>query len=127
MKPVEKRIYVIVPRYLDVPDTGKIVSMSCGRLIAQACHVVSKLKLRLKLHWDDQHTTIVLKVNNTKELEEIADDIAHANVDWEEFRDTNMEYYGTESSLLTAVACYCSRKKGKSLFYHLDVWTCDKD
>ena len=99
--------------------------MSCGRLIAQACHVVSKLKLRLKLDPDEEHTSIVLKVVDSNELEKVRHQVSHARLPWEEFRDTNPGYYQTEEALLTAVAVFCSRKKGKSLFHGLNAWQCD--
>lgn len=121
---IEKRIYVVLASTLDLPSGDKR-EMSCGRNIAQACHAVSKLKLKLGLNWQDEHTTVVLKVADTKALLKVLDKIHASKVEYEVFRDTNWEVYGTEFSLLTAVVCYCSKKKGKSLFYGMDSWSCD--
>jgi len=122
----EKRIYVVLPSFIIAPTMflREIIPMSCGRCIAQACHVVSKLKLRLKLDPDEEHTTIILKVVDSNELEKVRDKVSHSRLPWEEFRDTNPEYYKTEKSILTAVAVCCSRKKGKSLFHGYDAWQC---
>ncbi len=124
---VEKRIYVVIPSFLIAPGLWlrEYIPMSCGRAIAQACHVVSKLKLRLKLDPDEENTTIVLRVTDSNELEKVRDKISRSRLPWEEFLDTNPGYYKTEKSILTAVAICCSRKKGKSLFHGYDAWTCD--
>lgn len=122
---LEKRMYIVVSSDIDVPETGNSFEMSCGRNIAQACHVAQRLALMLRLDPDLEVTKVILKVANSKELEAIRAKIIRSNVDWAEFRDTNLEVYLTKKSLLTAVAAYCSRKKGKSLFFGLNSWRCD--
>lgn len=121
----EKRLYVVLPATLYVPETKQTVHMVCGRLFAQAVHVGSKVKIRQGLDPDLETTTITLKVAGSEELECVLNHIKHANVPWEVFLDDNEEVYGTKAKLLTAVACLCSRKKGKSLFYGIDSWRCN--
>jgi hypothetical protein len=119
---IEKRLYIIVPAVLIIPNCS--ITMSCGRLMAQAVHVGSKIKIQEKLHPDLATTTIILKVLNSTDLNSILEKIKKANIPWATFLDDNKEVYGTNDSYLTAVACLCSKKKGKSLFYGIDSWTC---
>lgn len=121
---VEKRLYIIVPEVLEIPGQNRGITMSCGRLMAQAVHVGSKLKLLEKLDPDLATTTVVLKVANSLDLEPILDKIKKAGIPWATFLDDNPEVYGIPDSLLTSVACLCSKKKGKSLFYGIDSWSC---
>jgi predicted DNA binding CopG/RHH family protein len=124
---VEKRLYIILPATIDVPETRQIIPMSCGRLFAQAIHVGSKIKQHEKMDPDLETTTIVLRVENSKELDAVLDKVKKAGIPWQTFLDTNAEVYGTEAALLTAVAALCSRKKGKSLFFGIDSWKCNND
>lgn len=121
----EKRLYIVVPAMLTIPETGKIYPMSCGRLMAQTVHVGSKIKMKEHLDPDLETTTIILKVPGSIELEAVLDKIKRAGVPWQVFLDTNKESYETEAALLTSVACLCSRKKGKSLFFGIDSWRCN--
>lgn len=121
---IEKRLYIIVPEVLDIPGGTHDIVMSCGRLMAQAVHVGSKLKMQEKLDPNLATTTVVLKVKHSCDLEVILDKVKTANIPWATFLDDNQEVYGIPQSLLTAVACLCSKKKGKSLFYGIESWKC---
>ena len=123
---IEKRLYIVVPKFVNVPDTKGIVYMPCGRLIAQAVHVGSKIKQQERLDPELETTTIILQVSDSSELERVLEKVKKAHVPWQVFLDTNPEVYQTENSLLTAVACLASRKKGKSIFYGIDSWSCDR-
>jgi len=121
----ELRLYIVLPATLFVPETGEHVSMSCGRLMAQAIHIGSKIKIRHKIDPDLRMTTITLKVDGSKELEQVLDKVKKSGIAWEVFLDDNKDVYGTEACLLTGVAALCSRKKGKSVFYGIESWKCN--
>ena len=122
---IEKRLYIVVPKVLEIPGQNRGVVISCGRAVAQAVHVGSKLKIQEKLDPDLATTTVILQVHNSLDLPAILDKIKKANLPWATFLDDNAEVYGIPDSLLTAVACLCSKKKGKSLFYGMESWKCD--
>lgn len=123
-----KLIYVIVPKQVWVGKS--YVTMSCGRLIAQVAHAVSKLKLRVKADPDEEHTTIVLMVDTESELVSRVVDLENyieryqSDIQIETFLDTNPEFYGTPMSFPTAMAAMMSRKQGKKHFYDLEIWSC---
>lgn len=121
---IERRLYILVPAVLALPDDISI-TMSCGRLMAQVVHVGSKLKIQERLPADLETTTIILKVPNSIDLEPILGKVKKSGLPWATFLDTNEEVYGIKDSLLTAVACLASKKKGKSLFYGIDSWKCN--
>ena len=126
----DERIYVIVPQTVQVthpgkwvfpngigipeqlPDTVESYSMVAGRLIAQGVHIGRMLGYWLtsrNIPYEDV-TTIVLSVRNTKELRKVSDEIlgvlnsAASNVGYEEFHDTNFEFYGTDKKVHTITA-----------------------
>jgi hypothetical protein len=124
----EKRIYVVIPKYVIV--NGKMITMSCGRLMAQVAHVVSKLKLRLKLNPDKEYTTIVFAIHNNSYLEygihRFDERIKRykQNIPYEFFKDTNPEFYGTKESVYTAFAAMMTKRQSKSLFKELKLYEC---
>ena len=124
----EKRIYVIVPRFVKTNDNTKL-EMSCGRIMAQVCHVVSKLKLRLKCNPDESFTTVVLVVDDHIILQELEAKIkdygkTRKTFTYESFLDDGEEFYGTKLEYLTGLAMFLTKKQGKSLFYNLTPWRC---
>lgn len=121
---IEKRLYVILPSALYIPETKETIAMSCGRLMAQAIHVGSKLKLRQKLDPDLRTTTIILKVKDSYELCAALKKIIESKQPYELFFDDNEEVYRTKDEILTGIACLYSKKKGKSLFYGIESWFC---
>lgn len=130
MKAPEKLIYVLLPRYI-VPNNleDSLIKMECGRLFAQACHAVSKLKLRLKMDPDIETTTITLQVPTNADLLDwfikISELTKSKDIQAEVFHDTNKEFYGTPDKQLTAIAIMCTRKQGKKHFHSLLGWRCD--
>jgi len=122
---IEKRLYIIVPEVLLIPGTRRGVTLSCGRLVAQAVHVGSKLKILENLPADLETTTVILKVHYSSDLDSVVDKVKNSGLPWTTFSDTNQELYGVPDPLLTAIACLASRKKGKSLFYGLESWKCN--
>jgi hypothetical protein len=121
---IEKRLYVVLPANIYIPQVMKTVPMSCGRLMAQAIHVGSKLKIRQKMDPELRTTTIVLKVADSFELCDVLKKVVDSKQPYELFLDDNEEVYGTRDEVLTGIACLCSKKKGKSLFYGIPSWTC---
>lgn len=121
----EKRLYILVPEQLEVPETGEWISQSCGRNAAQAVHVGSKLKIQESMDPDLETTTIILKAFDSEDLAKALDKIKQAGIPWATFLDTNEVVYKTKASLLTAVACLCTKKKGKKLFYGFESWNCN--
>jgi hypothetical protein len=127
----DDRIYVIVPETVQVtipgkwdfpngvnapaeqlPDTVESYSLVPGRLIAQGVHIGRKIGAWLaqrEIPYEDV-TTIVLSVRNTKELRKVSTEMSvalslHAlNVGYQEFHDTNLEFYGTDATVHTITA-----------------------
>jgi hypothetical protein len=119
----DERIYVIVPQTVQVPyqsiwnlgqptDEVESFPMVHGRLIAQGVHVGRMLGYWMNLHNVDykEITTIVLAVRNSKELAKVSREIQAVvnslpfTVPYEEFHDTNSEFYGTEEKVHTITA-----------------------
>lgn len=125
-KQPEKRIYVVVPRFVRPDPNGyTTIPMECGRLIAQVAHVVSKLKLDLKMDPNEETTTIVLSVLEDKELLLKALELARDHIPVWTFEDTNPEFYGTDKKIPTALATILTHKKGKKYFWDLQLWRCN--
>jgi len=128
----EKLIYVLVARKVQTDNLYPFINvdMTCGRLMAQIAHVVSKLKIRVKADPDEEYTTIILMVPNESTLVsryiDLTDYIERytSDIQVEIFSDTNPEFYGTKMSYPTAVAAMMSRKQGKKHFYDLPLWEC---
>jgi hypothetical protein len=104
----EKRIYVIVPKTVQVTVQGKkkTVYMEPGRLTAQAVHVGRKLendRCMKGIRSYEEITTIVLGVRNTREMEIIAGLFATLGIFPTCFHDTNPLFYGTRAQVLTAM------------------------
>jgi hypothetical protein len=86
--------------------------MCHGRLIAQGVHIGRMLGYWLAAHEIDykEITTIVLAVRNSKELAKVSKEIQAVvnslpfTVPYEEFYDTNLEFYGTENRVHTISA-----------------------
>lgn len=123
-KEIEKYLYIVIPRYLVDTDNEDPFEMECGRLIAQAVHVGSKLKLRLGLDPDKKTTTIILQTNYNDDIRNIGYRLMKDNVHFETFEDSNKEVYNTEDPILTALATYISKKKGKKYFWKYKLYDC---
>ena len=128
----EKRIYILVPKTVDV-GRGEIRCMEAGRLMAQCAHVARKMEnaevqvLEDNKGYDvsayQEITTIVLSVRNSRELQFMYD-LLYV-VPWPVFRfeDINPEFYGTKARVLTAI---CTAPMPVSLankyLGHLDLY-----
>lgn len=102
----ERRIYVIVAETVQPepgPD-GFSIDQVPGRIAAQCAHVVSKVRVRMFAGCSplvpptfgplDPITTIVLSVNNSKELRHVQKMMHRLGYAHETFFDTNEDVYG---------------------------------
>lgn len=111
------RIYAIVTSTVKTNLKG-VIEMEKGRMAAQACHVVSRLKLqncnnwssaKSKREWLEAYaetpvTTIVLQARDQKELIHVGGLAKDKGLDVAQFSDTNKEFYMTSEPVLTAIA-----------------------
>lgn len=87
---------------------GKVqrsLTLPHGMLMAQAAHVVSKMRVDRKTEFGDcPITTIVLGVRNSKELFKIGLElIKYKSARIWQFHDTNESLYGGNAEVLTAI------------------------
>lgn len=134
----EKRIYVVIPATVQVPApvgvgySGKVmhVLQPAGRQIAQACHVVSKLRMELMVEakrtetgdftLTDPITTIILQARDSKEL--IHNYVALAKkLDPIAFSDENEEAYG-KFRPITALAVLAKPSQVRGILDYLPLW-----
>lgn len=143
---LEKRIYCVVANTVQTPlselvvdrpstktkhtklqytDETRTVVQPAGRLIAQAAHVVSKMRMAVladtlyktakagkknPLTWEETTaftpiTTIVLAARDSFELNHVLDLLTHANVSVHTFHDFNQPDYGDVTrEVMTAIA-----------------------
>ncbi|VVB52801.1 Uncharacterised protein [uncultured archaeon] len=117
---MEKRIYVAVAATVQTPAT---VLQPYGRQIAQACHVVSKLRYREGHNTQypfQPVTTIILQARDTKELLHIFKMAANARLKPVSFLDHNPGAYGNIGFHVTAVAFYATKEK--NVADYLPLW-----
>jgi hypothetical protein len=147
----DKRIYVLVPETVQVdvaeffPEDSyhpgvvrkpitKTYKMVAGRLVAQGVHVGRMLGNWYFNRGNPEITTITLSVRNTKELRKVSNEVK-AIVDkindseessdmiaYEEFHDTNVEFYGTFDKVHTITGFGpVSREDFESAIGHLEL------
>jgi len=143
----EKRIYVVVPATVQVPtsyylhngkpyvDNSKelrTVLQPAGRQIAQACHVVSKLRHELGLttmtleggrtvtRYEDI-ATIILQGRDTKELGHVYSLLIRQHLKPVVFSDTNVEAYGTYNPV-TAMAVLATPTQVRGITDYIPLW-----
>ena len=138
----EKRIYVIIPAQVQVPNSTYVhngtvylhlakglrwVQQPAGRQVAQACHVVSKLRLR---HFASSEkprigfkpvTTVILQARDSKEMGHVLALANKKRLEWETFSDENREAYG-DFKPITALALMASPKQVKGILDYLPLW-----
>ena len=126
----EKRIYVAVAA--TVQAIRNVVQPS-GRQIAQACHVVSKLRHgAIKFEYDHRDhefdlapfnpiTTIILQVRDSAELDHVYDLLVKKKLNPVEFEDNNPEY--GPGDFPTAVAALATPKQVKGILDYLPLWS----
>lgn len=109
-----KRIYVVVAETVDTPNG--VVVQPCGRAMAQACHVVSKMQIQQRIDWHHKYdqmvhflsppeecTTIILTARDSKELEHVNQLLMWRDVRRHTFSDTNDAVYGENLRVMTAI------------------------
>jgi hypothetical protein len=135
----ETRIYVAVAATIQVPVVAnshkpplRTVVQPAGRQIAQACHVVSKLRHDQKLPNEGMFvlasdnkfqavTTIILQARDSAELSHIWSLAFHRRLNPIIFSDDNPEY--GPGSWPTAVAMFATPKQTKRILDYLPLWS----
>jgi hypothetical protein len=102
------RIYVLLAEEVLVEDTGQTVSMPSGRRMAQAAHVVSKMRVQCAEEFGDAPiTTIALSVLDNRVLDRFHSYLACIpGIEPRAFHDSDLAFYGSPKPVLTAV---CTR------------------
>ena len=126
---MSERIYVVIPEIIQITGTAeerKDVIQPAGRQIAQACHVVSKLRHREK-KWPrssqkafEPVTTIILQARDSNELYHIYSLLLAENLNPVTFEDTNTEY--GDRSWATALAVFASQEDVVGILDYLPLW-----
>lgn len=122
----EKRIYVVVP--LTVLGQKGIVKQPLGRQVAQAVHVVSKMRVEADYHqsWIPI-TTIILSARDVKEMEHVGKLLVRKKVAVTSFRDSNPDY-GAEVSIVTAICTEpVYKKQVEGILDYLPLWPGDQN
>jgi hypothetical protein len=121
----DKRIYVAVAGTVQ-PSRGNVVQ-PIGRQAAQACHVVSKLRLVNtglmfpEVRNFEAFTTIILQARDSAELLHVRDLLVKRKLHPALFWDTNQEAYGP-GEIVTAVAVFASKKQVEGILDYLPLW-----
>jgi hypothetical protein len=134
----EKRIYCVVAASIQVPQDGlgntqpkmarskktRTVLQPHGRQIAQACHVVSKLRWAHHLTFHPGKfslmTTIILQARDSAELGHVFSLLNKKKLMPTIFSDENPEY--GQGSWPTAVAVLASKKQIADILDYLPLW-----
>jgi hypothetical protein len=124
----EKRIYVVLPAVVEIGSRVTVVQPA-GRQVAQACHVVSKLRFyewfkhpvkMLKSLIFQPITTIVLQARDTAELVHIGL-LLMKTLDFVTFQDENLEAYGPTKPI-TALAVLAAPSQVVGILNYLPLW-----
>ena len=131
--PDGRRIYVVVAEEVDTP--GGPVRQAPGRMCAQACHAVGRLRMwsllghrmtkqRMEELADAETTTIVLSCRDSKELRHVRRLMEEAGVAHYVFADTNPAVYGTGEKVPTALATATVEPgRVEGILDYLPLWT----
>jgi len=117
----EKRIYVVIPATVQVP--GNVIQ-PMGRQIAQACHVVSKLRMVGEVAGEELPfpiTTIILAARDLRELDHNYNGLRAKKLKPTFFFDENKEAYG-EFQPRTAMAVLASPSQVVDILDYLPLW-----
>jgi len=143
----EKRFYILVPKTVQVKtvvNTQHMVSstietypvetitsfrMVPGRLLAQTFHIGRKIeswRRSLGIQYEDI-TAISLSVRNTRELQKVSKELMSFKLRepafYDEFYDTNLDFYGTTDSVQTAtVIGPVFKEELDSIIGHLELY-----
>lgn len=141
---MEKRIYAVVAETVWTPEKG-VVTQIAGRMAAQACHAVSRMKMhrmidavkrlvpRLKLKAlvvelkqiaNEATTTIILSCRDGRELSHVKHLLLQKRITLHTFDDTNPEVYGKDYAVTTALATRpVDPADVKGILDYLPLWT----
>lgn len=114
------RIYIVVPRTVTAVDETN-VTMTCGRMGAQAAHAAGRLVLFDKTRVDDIDL-IILEVPNSEALVEIQNELIAASLDYLPYHDEDKVFGG---EVLTALAVFPIEKGSFEPLNKLPAWLCD--
>jgi hypothetical protein len=123
----EKRIYVVVAATVQTLPGGKgTVVQPYGRQIAQACHVVSKLRFVLAENTIEPNeftpiTTIILQGRDSNELLHVHQLSLKARLRPVTFADENPEVYGN-CRPITAIAFLATKKQAEGIVDYIPLW-----
>jgi hypothetical protein len=119
----ELRIYVAVAKAVQVPADRprRSIDQPLGRQIAQACHVVSKLRHNFSAAFEPV-TTIILQARDSAELRHIQTLLLKKKLNVVPFFDTNSDAYGPAETVMTAVAVLASKKQIENIMDYLPLW-----
>jgi hypothetical protein len=128
----EKRIYVVIPAAVQVPaDIGSVktryVLQPAGRQIAQACHVVSKLRNEVWSLTDGKCpvfypvTTIILQGRDSEELFHVLKMLHKKRLKPAFFSDENEAAYGRFKPV-TALAVFATPRQVEGILDYLPLW-----
>lgn len=125
---IDQRIYVAVAGTVQV-GTGRLrtVIQPPGRQIAQAAHVVSKLRhVNIGLMFPETTpfipiTTIVLQARDSSELSHLWGLLTRRVLKPVQFKDTNQDAYGPEG-VVTAIAVLATQKQISGIMDYLPLW-----
>lgn len=115
----EKRIYVVVAGTIQTPRT---VIQPPGRQIAQACHVVSKLRIENHngSHRFEPITTIILQARDSAELTHVQLLACKKKFQVVAFFDRNPEYGDVGQK--TAIAFLATQEQTHLVCDYLPLW-----
>jgi hypothetical protein len=109
----ENRIYVVVAETVQNKLNGQSTVQVCGRNMAQAAHVVSKMQVARCLNASEGYdtkdghlipcTTIVLAARDSAEMQHIKVLLSKSVYALTTFEDRNPEVYGSEEEILAAI------------------------
>lgn len=124
----EKRIYVVVPVIVEVADR-RMVKQPVGRQVAQAVHVVSKLRVYetvMAARKDDPLvwipcTTIILSARDSKEMGHVWELLKRKKINVAYFGDTNLEY-GAMSPITAICTEPVLKKQVEGILDYLPLW-----
>lgn len=142
----EKRIYVIIPatvetaggtyehnlrHFVDFSKPVRVVVQPPGRQIAQACHVVSKLRFEIDKQYFgstgpcpgafDPITTIILQARDSKEMIHNFVSLNKKKLCPVLFTDENEAAYG-QFKPITALAVLATPSQVKGILDYLPLW-----
>lgn len=122
------RIYVAVAGTVQVPAgrPRRSVEQPPGRQIAQACHVVSKLRIHIHNGVTQEGfepiTTIILQARDSAELRHVQSLLLKKKLNAVPFFDTNPDAYGAGETVMTAVAVLATKKQLENIMDYLPLW-----